>query len=199
MRWIPAEATCSLESIEDVAISKLPLPDHHDPADLAPPAQRILIAASMGSEDRIGDILESSGWELEGYRRNPVFLWAHQRTMPPIGRSLRTWIQDDSLQALVEFAPTAFARQIANLFASGFMRGISVGFRPLEYQTRKSSQGRGGYLFKRQELLEISAAPVPMHSEALSLGVDDHATDASTLPAIAASVVELWEAADGLT
>ena len=129
---------------------------------------RLTIRAAVGSEDRKGDVIDPSGWELEGYRRNPVFLWAHDRSRPPIGRSQRIWVADDALYAEVEFAPTDFAGEIAGLYERGFMRGVSVGFLPLETEVRKASNGRRGYLYRRQELLEISAVPVPMHDGALA-------------------------------
>ncbi len=131
--------------------------------------RRLYIKASMGSEDRAGDVIEADGWDLSAFDRNPVFLWAHERWRPPIGRSTRTWVAGDSLMAQIEFAPTAFASEVADLFDRGFMRGVSVGFRPLEMEVRKTSEGRRGLRFVRQELLEISAAPVPLHADALSM------------------------------
>ena len=133
-------------------------------------APRLLtIKAALGTEDRKGDVIAPSGWELEGYRRNPVFLWAHDRSEPPIGQAQRVWVEDGSLQAVVEFAPMDFAQEIAELYVRGFMRGVSVGFIPLETEMRDASNGRRGYLYRRQELLEISAVPVPMHSDAVAL------------------------------
>jgi len=46
---------------------------------------------------------------------------------------------------------------------------VSVGFRPLEAEARSRAEGRDvqGGRFKRAELLEISAMPVPMHPAAL--------------------------------
>ena len=42
----------------------------------------ITFVASDETEDRLGDVLRSDGWDLEAYRRNPVFLWAHDYTAP---------------------------------------------------------------------------------------------------------------------
>ena len=55
------------------------------------------------------------------------------------------------------------------LYVGGYMRGISVGFRPLLWSQRAASNGRRATYFARQELLEISAAPVPMHPQALAV------------------------------
>lgn len=131
----------------------------------------LTLIASTDLEDRAGDVISASGWELAAYRENPVFLWAHDYRRPAIGRSVRTWVQDGSaggrLMATIEFAPTPFAQEIRSLYAAGFMRGVSVGFRALEMEPRTGSGGRRGVLFKRQELLEISAAPVPVNAGAL--------------------------------
>lgn len=131
----------------------------------------LTLIASTDMEDRAGDVITASGWELAAYRENPVFLWAHDYRRPAIGRSVRTWVQDGPgggrLMATIEFAPTPFAQEIRALYAAGFMRGVSVGFRALEMEPRTGSDGRRGVLFKRQELLEISAAPVPVNAGAL--------------------------------
>ena len=159
----------------DADAPRCPIDRGEDRAGLkpAPTGRRLLMRAAVGSEDRKGDVIDASGWELDGYRRNPVFLWAHDRSHPPIGKSQRIWFDDGALYAEVEFAPTDFAGEIARLYQRGFMRGVSVGFLPLETEIRKASNGRRGYLYRRQELLEISAVPVPMHDEALVEGVSE--------------------------
>ena len=83
--------------------------------------------------------------------------------MPPIARSVEIAVEGDSLMATIEFADTPFAQEIKHLYLTGFMNGVSVGFRALEVESRKAVSGRRGTVFKRQELLEISAAPVPLH------------------------------------
>ena len=70
-------------------------------ADSEGRVRRLLITAAVGSEDRKGDVIDPSGWDLEGYRRNPVFLWAHDRSLPPIGKASRVWVDGASLRALV--------------------------------------------------------------------------------------------------
>lgn len=146
--------------------------------------RRLTIRAAVASEDRKGDVIDANGWELDGYRKNPVFLWAHDRSRPPIGKSHRIWVEDGVLYAVIEFASTNFASEIAGLYRGGFMRGVSVGFLPLETEFRQASNGRRGYLYRRQELLEISAVPVPMHADALSDGVP------RSLGSVSSSMVE---------
>ena len=161
--------------------------------------RRLVITAVVGSEDRKGDLIDPRGWELDGFRRNPVFLWAHDRSLPPIGKAGRVWVDGGALKALVEFAPTAFAGQVAELYAKGFMRGVSVGFIPLETEMRQASSGRRGYLYKRQELLEISAVPVPMHAGALAgSGADDAEMEVSEFLEMREVTRKLWRAVAGM-
>lgn len=159
----------------------------------------LVITAAVGSEDRKGDVIDSGGWELDGFRRNPVFLWAHDRSLPPIGKASRVWVEGGALKAQVEFAPTAFAGQVAELYSKGFMRGVSVGFIPLVTEMRQASNGRRGYLYKRQELLEISAVPVPMHSGALARsGADEAKTGVTEFLEMREVTRRLWGAVVGM-
>ncbi len=161
--------------------------------------RRLVITAAVGSEDRKGDLIDPEGWELDGFRRNPVFLWAHDRSLPPIGKAAQVWVDGGALKALVEFAPTAFAGQVAELYAKGFMRGVSVGFIPLETEMREASSGRRGYLYKRQELLEISAVPVPMHARALAGGGSDEVEmDVGEFLEMRSVTRSLWRAVVGM-
>ncbi len=159
------------------------------------------ITASIEVEDRAGDLVLASGWDLSGYERNPVVLWAHQHLVPPVGRSLRTWVEGRSLMAVVEFAPTPFAQEVRALYEGGLLRGVSVGFRAIETEHRQSQSGRRGVLFKRQELLEISAAPVPLNPETLALGA--RSAEIAGVPREEAEVLgelrRLWQEIGALT
>ena len=162
-------------------------------------APRLLtIKAAVGTEDRKGDLIDPRGWELEGYRRNPVFLWAHDRSIPPIGQARQVWFDDGGLHAVVEFAHTNFAQEVADLYVRGFMRGVSVGFLPLEVEMRDASDGRRGYLYRRQELLEISAVPVPMHTDALATRSSESNFGREDVNDMRREVCDLWRAAVSL-
>ncbi len=139
----------------------------HSPESLNDRSSLITFRASIESEDRAGDVIRAEGWDLENYRRNPVVLWAHRHDLLPIGKTIDIWVESGALFATVEFARTEFARQIQKLFEGGFLRGVSVGFRALKTSARSGMKNRGT-IFEKQELLEISAAPVPMHPDALA-------------------------------
>src|ERR1700674_5500045 len=51
-------------------------------------ARTITFVASTESTDRYGDIIRVSGWQTKNYMQNPVFLWAHRSTDPPIGKTV---------------------------------------------------------------------------------------------------------------
>ena len=119
--------------------------------------------------DRHGDVVLAQGWRLQAYLRNPVFLWAHDYSRPVIGRALSVWTEPGQLLARMEFAPTDFAREVAALYRSGYQQGVSVGFKPLRHEERRDTR-TGAFLgirFLEQELLEVSAVPVPANRHAL--------------------------------
>ena len=142
--------------------------------------------------DRMEEVISADGWQLANYKKNPVFLWAHNYNMPPIGRSLRTWVDKATkrLKFKIEFANAEtypFADTIYQLYKGGFMNAVSVGFIPLETEERKDDDKSGEHDYRadskgkkdkeprrryvRQELLELSAAPVPANPEALQNAV----------------------------
>lgn len=71
--------------------------------------------------------------------------------------------------ARMEFAPTEFAQEVAFLYSHNYQRGVSVGFRPISYEERRNEKTGAfqGIRFLEQELLEVSAVPVPANRSAL--------------------------------
>ena len=131
--------------------------------------ESMTFVVSTDAMDRHGDTIAVEGWRFEAYMNNPVILWAHNYARPAIGRAVAVWKEPHSLLARVEFAPTDFAQEIKSLYRAGYQRGVSVGFRPMRYTLRRDKHS-GEFLgidFLEQELLEISAAPVPANPHAL--------------------------------
>ena len=129
-------------------------------------ADGMVFVASEESEDRIGDVISVAGWETKQYEQNPVYLFGHDHTIPPIGTVPKVWVEGKQLLNMVRFdTADEFAKHIQGKYERGFMRAQSVGFRPLEWEERP--EAKRGYLFKKQELLEISAVAVPAHPAAL--------------------------------
>ena len=132
--------------------------------------QAITFVLSTDEVDRHGDVISADGWVLDSYRTNPVLLWAHDYRQPAIGRAAKIWTEPHRLLANMEFAPTGFAQEISSLYRSGFQWGVSVGFKPLRFEERRDEK-TGAFLglrFLEQELLEVSAVPVPANRSALS-------------------------------
>jgi HK97 family phage prohead protease len=140
----------------------------------------ITFVASTEAVDRYGDIVRVKGWQTKNYERNPVFLWGHKASEPPIGRTLsvRKEANPPALVQTVEFADAKtypFAETVFQLYKQGFMKAVSVGFRPLETPKRildDDNQWTGGYEFTSQELLELSAVPIPANPEAVARAID---------------------------
>ena len=132
----------------------------------------VTFVLSTDEVDRHGDVVSADGWRLEAYRENPVLLWAHDYRHPAIGRAASVWVEPHRLLAKIEFAPSVFAQGVASLYAAGFQWGVSVGFRPIRWEERRDS--RTGVLvglrYLEQELLEVSAVPVPANRSALRRG-----------------------------
>ena len=137
----------------------------------------VTFVLSTDDVDRHGDVVSADGWRVEAYLQNPVLLWAHDYRHPAIGRAESVWSEPHRLLAKMEFAPGAFAQEVAALYASGFQRGVSVGFRPIRWEERRDAR-TGGFLglrYLEQELLEVSAVPVPANRSALRRGMEPDA------------------------
>ena len=111
-------------------------------------------------------------------QKNPVFLWAHRSGEPPIGKTvdIRTESNPPALVQTVEFASKdvyPFADTIFNLYGGGYLKAVSVGFMPLEMPKRikDAEDNTIGYEFVNQELLELSAVPIPANAEALARAI----------------------------
>lgn len=129
---------------------------------------------SSEAVDRDGDIMLAKGWDLKGYKKNPVFLWAHDYRQPPIGKTTKVYRQQGQLRFQVEFADKdtyEFADTIYKLYKGGFLHATSVGFIPKETKRLEEKDERremgARQVISKQELLELSAVPVPSNPEAL--------------------------------
>ena len=137
--------------------------------------RQLEMAGSTEDVDRMGDSIKSSGWQLSRFQKNPVFIWGHDYNQPPIGRATKVWVDEESKRLMfnVEFADAetyAFADTIYKLYKGGFLHATSVGFIPLEWEGKDEENplpNRDGNVFTKQELLELSAVPVPANADAL--------------------------------
>lgn len=139
----------------------------------------IQFKGSTGDKDRMGEIIKPSGWKLNNYKRNPVFLGFHSYHEPPIGKAINVEKTNDALTFDIEFADAetyAFADTIYRLYKGGFMRAVSVGFIPLKWEDGDSKADDKGVrrTYLEQELLELSAVSVPANANALMNAVKEN-------------------------
>ena len=96
------------------------------------------------------------------FLRNPVVLWAHQRTMPPIGTCIDLADHAGRIIAVTKFATgVPLAEDVFRLYEQGMLRGWSIGFVPSARVCDAQADGRRGLLVESWDLLEYSAVPVP--------------------------------------
>ena len=103
------------------------------------------IAGSTEDKDRMGDIIRASGWKLKNFKKNPVFMWAHNYDDPPIGRATKVWVDKESNRLMfeIEFAGLdvyPFADTIYKLYKGGFLHATSVGFIPLDWEGKDEEE-----------------------------------------------------------
>lgn len=134
---------------------------------------------SDATVDHAGDSIDPKGWDLSVFNKNPVALWSHDSFSPPIGRAANVGVEKGKLVGDIEFAPpevSDFADSIYRLVDGGYLKAVSVGFRPKEWSFSKDKDRPYGIDFKSQILLEISVCSVPCNPSALeearSAGID---------------------------
>jgi len=171
---------CDLESLEAFRSGKGEAPVIYKSGfvtDKAPGETGTVFVASEESEDRMGDIIEIAGWELGNFQRNPVLMFAHDYRVAPIGTVPKVWALKSQKQLLNTVAfdeADPLGAFIKGKYDRGVMRAESVGFRALEFKFNEESEappsmfGGPALIFTRQELVEISAVPVPAHPAALA-------------------------------
>jgi HK97 family phage prohead protease len=136
---------------------------------------------STGTPDRVGDMVKTSGWELDNYKKtgSPV-LFGHEYSITPgghiplIGNAVEMEAQRKGLWSITRFhEKTQLSRDAAVLAREKLMPNWSVGFNPIDQpEARKDADGNFmGYVFSKQELLEYSLVPVPANPEAVSKAI----------------------------
>lgn len=131
-------------------------------------SRTLTFVGSTPTVDRVGDVVDPSGWDITSYQRNPVVLWSHNQMELPVGKTRRVYLDGASLKFDVEFAGSDIdprAEQVYQCYRQGFLSAVSVCFKPIE-ERREGSINR----VVRQELLELSCVTVPCNADALLSG-----------------------------
>ncbi len=150
-------------------------------------ARTLLLIGSTETPDRDDDIVLSDGWDLKNYMKNPVVLWAHDYSIPPVGKTLSVYVDQRSKQLCFKvYFPSVdelstpgqppsehalFVDTVYNMYKCGLLNATSVGFigkvaNARDDQNEKPLYSRG-MKFSGQELLELSCVPVPANADAI--------------------------------
>jgi HK97 family phage prohead protease len=124
---------------------------------------------SDATPDRMGDVIEASGWDLVNFKRNPVALFNHNPNFP-IGKWHNLHIQGGELRGELRLAPLGTSPrhdEIRRLVDADILRAVSVGFLPR--QSEPLTKGGAGLRFKRAELVETSLVSIPANPNALAV------------------------------
>ena len=130
------------------------------------PGDAIRFVASTSDVARDGFVIDAAGWQLDNFRKNPVFLWAHNYSAPPIGKVTSVDVDGGNLIADVVFdQDDPEALRIERKYRNGMLSAVSVGFNIVEFTP---SQGKDAPRASKTELLELSGVPVPADPNALT-------------------------------
>jgi HK97 family phage prohead protease len=134
---------------------------------------------STEAVDRQGDIVRATGAQLGNYLKNPVVLWAHDYSQPPVARALSVEIvPGEGIKATFQFPEWGSNPQadvVRRLWQAGFLNATSIGFIPLKSRPVDGEKDEDFWWTPQEylswELLEFSIVPVPANQEALRLAV----------------------------
>jgi hypothetical protein len=139
--------------------------------------RRIIGVASTDVLDRADEWINQKGWDLKNFKKNPVFLWAHNSSELPIGTIDVIKVEDNQLiYEAVESLANPFSKSVFDMYEASELKATSVGFICNEYKFYDADGKEVDDWYDasqtelaKNELLEISAVPVPCNPEALQL------------------------------
>jgi phage head maturation protease len=142
------------------------------------------VVITTTKRDRDGDIIESRGLDFANFLKNPVVLWAHDMSKPPVGKVLSVKARPSQVDAVVQFAETAFGLEVFKLYAGGYLNAWSIGFLPKRWEriepndtTPNMPSELLGFHVLEAEVVELSAVPVPANPEALAKALESSETE----------------------
>lgn len=142
------------------------------PKDINEENHSLRAVFSTGDVDRHGEIVDQKSWILDDFMQNPVVLFGHDHSQPPVGKIIGlSYNADGNLEGEVQFAAKEypFANVIWNLYKGGFMKAFSVGFSAGNVDIINEQ-----VVLRNNTLFEISTVSVPANAMALakSKGLD---------------------------
>lgn len=154
-------------------------------ADLRTQGTRFTAIISTDSVDRDGEVLMPGGMVSTDFERLGTVLWNHNPDQP-IAKLVPGSIRktERTIEATAEFVPRPddwegewFPDFVSAMVKAGAIRGVSVGFRPLELPRQATQKDIERYgdgvqrVYRRWELLEFSPVSVPANQDALIVAV----------------------------
>jgi HK97 family phage prohead protease len=125
--------------------------------------REVRVVASTGDVDRTGEMVEPAGIDLSGFLANPIILWQHDPEHP-IGNATRAVVQGGKLICDIEFAPAGTSKkadEICGLVKAGILKGVSIGFDPIETEPMTAGNSRGPQKYVAIDLMEVSIVSIP--------------------------------------
>lgn len=125
--------------------------------------------ANAATVDRMKEVIDPSGWNLENYKKNPIVLFDHGKDPTfgymPIGKALAVEAKDDGLYTKIQLSnsKTEKISAVRDLVEEGILKTFSVGFDPKESQ--KSADDPDVQVITKAELIETSIVPIPMNQD----------------------------------
>jgi HK97 family phage major capsid protein/HK97 family phage prohead protease len=130
--------------------------------------------ATRPTPDRLGDIVESDGVQF----KLPLPLLSHHDRERPIGNVTKAKVTSKGIEIEAQIAkvddPGRLKDRLDEAWAeikAGLVRGLSIGFKPLE---AARIEGTFGTRFLKWMWLELSAVVIPAHEEASILTVKSY-------------------------
>jgi len=117
--------------------------------------------------DRYDTIIVPSGIDYTAYLSNPIVLAQHDSDQWPIGRCLGFAMNGENLEATIQVeCVTEEGKKLTKLINAGFVKAVSVGIIPSEYE-EQTIDGKKITVYTKSELVEFSVVSVPANRQAL--------------------------------
>lgn len=139
-----AEQLKEVEDVDNLHIHRKSITDDPKVMDAEESDKRITLGYhSTRTLDRDYDIIVPDGMKLDLFRKNPVLLFSHNWSEPPIGKLFDVQSDGFGLRGLSEYADTEFATEIWKLVKGGFLRTHSIGFIPTKWISKGDTNFNG--------------------------------------------------------
>jgi len=125
--------------------------------------------ANAATVDRMKEIIDPKGWNLDNYKKNPVVLFDHGHDpafgFMPIGKAIDVRPTDEGLFTKIQISSSKSEKisAVRDLVEEGILKTFSVGFDPKE--SEKSADNPDVVIIKKAELIETSIVPIPMNQD----------------------------------